>query len=132
MVVKKCVASVARKTRVKIPCAISFLFLPSSFISFRFCRWLTHKGSGEFKGCGYVQFYDSETTHAAAQLKREALVSHHEVERVHILREDGLVGVGRRVHAHEDGLDGGEEAHGPQKMDVDLLASWILSVRPPI
>ena len=31
-------------------------------------RWLTHKDSGEFKGCGYVQFYDPDTCHAAAQL----------------------------------------------------------------
>jgi len=43
-------------------------------ISFRFCRWLTHKGSGEFKGCGYVQFYDSETTHAAAQLNGSVIM----------------------------------------------------------
>ena len=37
-------------------------------------RWLTHRDSGDFKGCGYIQFYDEQSCAAAAQLNGSMLM----------------------------------------------------------
>ena len=37
-------------------------------------RWLTHRDSGEFRGCGYVQFATTEAADAAKLLDGEMLL----------------------------------------------------------
>ena len=37
-------------------------------------RWLTHKDSGDFKGCGYVEFADTETADKAFLLDGSMLL----------------------------------------------------------
>ena len=37
-------------------------------------RWLTHKDSGDFKGCGFIEFFYDEACAKAAELNRKHLL----------------------------------------------------------
>ena len=37
-------------------------------------RWLTDRESGDFKGCGFIEFYDSASTDKAAALSGQDLL----------------------------------------------------------
>ena len=37
-------------------------------------RWLTHKDSGDFRGCGFVEFENSEQADAAIKLNGKELL----------------------------------------------------------
>jgi hypothetical protein len=38
------------------------------------CRWLSDKESGQFKGCGFIEFYDEESTKKAGLLNGQELM----------------------------------------------------------
>lgn len=40
----------------------------------KYIRWLTHRDSGEFKGCGFVDFYDTEAAEKAVLLNGQKLL----------------------------------------------------------
>ena len=45
-----------------------------SFAGWLDCRWLSDRESGQFKGCGFIEFYDEESTKKAGKLNGQDLM----------------------------------------------------------